>query len=606
MELREGFKLILGAALLVVSQTLNLFGLFRSVDWLRINAPNTFSFLSRPGFQEAVLIAGFGMCAWGLYETLGRKKDRHAHPSDSPGALPSGHSRQTDDVRRNAIAAWRAMVTDIQNQMQGSDNASAVTALLEAHPTFPAIRPYLSENTTKALWGRHFFAGPSDSTMAGSLHLVLADIEKKELEWAVGPGLPAQKTFSAHVQGNEAPVNQGPTLPTTRTTVSGGDELPAEDLRLTVAFEPSRMIAYLFNDTLDPVAGCSLKLTNFQEFSPRHNDFSRGHFRNTLTLIQAEILSRRPSEGCHLLRFLNADKMVLLVCDQGRASGATRIELKTEGIWRFEFLIEAKGRTRKEDYFFSWKPGEDPVLIPDPRKAPSGAARVPPSPPQTGGPTNITSGPQSAAIAVSGNTGTTNVAGRDVIHHNHYPQAIQPVAPAIKAEAPKRTIAANIPILSCKGPGSIGLAHWDNNTAYVVAVENSQMRSETNAEVSATAEYHHALGSSFKADCTWLFRDSSKQPPIAQDAAQIGMGEAQSLVLAIRSGESYYTFGRITPLSFGFQLKRKLELGEWIIKVVAKAERCEPMVAFIYFGIRKPRWPPKTGHRWSSENRPTR
>ena len=68
------------------------------------------------------------------------------------------------------------------------------------------------------------------------------------------------------------------------------------------------------------------------------------------------------------MRFPYADKRVLLVCSEGRGSGTIRIELKTGGIWKFEFLVEAQGKTRQEEYFFSWKPGEDPVLISDPRR----------------------------------------------------------------------------------------------------------------------------------------------------------------------------------------------------------------------------------------------
>jgi len=60
MELRPIFALILGGALLVSLQVLNLFGLFRSVDWLRINDPAVFSALSALGV-EATLYETFKM-----------------------------------------------------------------------------------------------------------------------------------------------------------------------------------------------------------------------------------------------------------------------------------------------------------------------------------------------------------------------------------------------------------------------------------------------------------------------------------------------------------------------------------------------------------------
>ena len=118
-----------------------------------------------------------------------------------------------------------------------------------------------------------------------------------DMQQAGPAGIEIQNLEASSVTQNKVRVS--PDLASVKPDQNQGPRgLPSEDLSLVVAFEPSRMIAYLFNDTLDTVAGCSLKLTDFQEFSPRHKDFSRGHFRNTMTLIQGQVLSRRTSDGC--------------------------------------------------------------------------------------------------------------------------------------------------------------------------------------------------------------------------------------------------------------------------------------------------------------------
>jgi hypothetical protein len=85
MELRPVAKLCLGGALLITSQTLSLFSLFRGVDWLQKNAPAAFAFISNQTAQTTLLWAGFGMCAWGLYEVW---KGRGAPPSRGEEGKP--------------------------------------------------------------------------------------------------------------------------------------------------------------------------------------------------------------------------------------------------------------------------------------------------------------------------------------------------------------------------------------------------------------------------------------------------------------------------------------------------------------------------------------
>ena len=74
MAFRPFTTLVLGGILLLSSQVLNLFGLFRSVDWLRLNAPSVFAFLNKPGVETTLVIAGLGTCLWGLFETLKIRK----------------------------------------------------------------------------------------------------------------------------------------------------------------------------------------------------------------------------------------------------------------------------------------------------------------------------------------------------------------------------------------------------------------------------------------------------------------------------------------------------------------------------------------------------
>ncbi len=73
MQLSTLARLCLGAALLISTQVLNLFSLFRGADWLQAKSPWLFAGLSNPVLQMTLLITGFGMCAWGLYEGLKRK-----------------------------------------------------------------------------------------------------------------------------------------------------------------------------------------------------------------------------------------------------------------------------------------------------------------------------------------------------------------------------------------------------------------------------------------------------------------------------------------------------------------------------------------------------
>lgn len=157
-------------------------------------------------------------------------------------------------------------------------------------------------------------------------------------------------------------------MPKIQQPKSNNKELAKEDVHLIVKPHPAGIISYLFNDTLDVLTGCCLTMTNFQEFSLRHKEFRRDHVGSRTLIRMGPIRSNKSSDGAYLVRFKNADQMILLVADEATGDGISRIELNTEGVWRFEFLVEAQSKTRKEECFLSWKPGEAPVLVSDPRR----------------------------------------------------------------------------------------------------------------------------------------------------------------------------------------------------------------------------------------------
>ena len=76
----------------------------------------------------------------------------------------------------------RSMVTDVHSQMRTRANKRTAKELLELHRDFPTIRPYLSERSRTAIYGRTSVVAPSQSTMDGTLHSILEDIDLMEQE----------------------------------------------------------------------------------------------------------------------------------------------------------------------------------------------------------------------------------------------------------------------------------------------------------------------------------------------------------------------------------------------------------------------------------------
>jgi hypothetical protein len=90
--------------------------------------------------------------------------------------------------RREQIREWRRMVTEVHSkQLEITHNGelASMTALLEQHPAFLSLRPLLSAETKRFLWGRTYLVPPGSSTMDGRLHAVLTDIERLEKEWGL-------------------------------------------------------------------------------------------------------------------------------------------------------------------------------------------------------------------------------------------------------------------------------------------------------------------------------------------------------------------------------------------------------------------------------------
>jgi hypothetical protein len=86
--------------------------------------------------------------------------------------------------RETLIADWRAMVANIHIASHQTNDAT-VTALLEQHPSFLTYRPYMSEATKKSIYGRTIVVPPSQSTMSGTLHCILRDVDSLARAWRV-------------------------------------------------------------------------------------------------------------------------------------------------------------------------------------------------------------------------------------------------------------------------------------------------------------------------------------------------------------------------------------------------------------------------------------
>jgi hypothetical protein len=83
------------------------------------------------------------------------------------------------------IQRWRNMVSEIHAQMLTRGNRDSIASLLEAHSTFPSIRPFLSERSQAAIWGSVSMVPPDQSSMPDALHSILEDIDRMEEKWGM-------------------------------------------------------------------------------------------------------------------------------------------------------------------------------------------------------------------------------------------------------------------------------------------------------------------------------------------------------------------------------------------------------------------------------------
>jgi hypothetical protein len=97
-----------------------------------------------------------------------------------PTRLDLNQLKPDSHINPALIKTWRAMVTDVHTKVQKRGSKESVMKLLEAHPAFPSMRPYLSERSKGPLHSNILIVAPRGSTMDGLLHSILDDIERME------------------------------------------------------------------------------------------------------------------------------------------------------------------------------------------------------------------------------------------------------------------------------------------------------------------------------------------------------------------------------------------------------------------------------------------
>ena len=89
------------------------------------------------------------------------------------------------DERQALIASWRAMVTDVHLK-RIKNYGKPVIQVLEAHPSFPSLRPYLRDDARRTILdGRTAVVARDGSAMDGKLHILLDEIDRLEHEWGL-------------------------------------------------------------------------------------------------------------------------------------------------------------------------------------------------------------------------------------------------------------------------------------------------------------------------------------------------------------------------------------------------------------------------------------
>ena len=149
------------------------------------------SFIKEPGLWKAkielihsgAVIADTCICFLYTGGALVGKECPDETEIESVEAERSAQDR-TIKERQALIIEWRSMVTEVHNQMKTSEENSAAK-LLEAHTSFLSLRPFLSQETRDGLFGNSIIVPPKKSTMVGSLHSLLDDVENVEKQWGL-------------------------------------------------------------------------------------------------------------------------------------------------------------------------------------------------------------------------------------------------------------------------------------------------------------------------------------------------------------------------------------------------------------------------------------
>lgn len=88
--------------------------------------------------------------------------------------------RRTVTKRENLIYEWRQMVTEVHKQKQSSPETPTL-ALIEQHPTFPSIRPFVGVRLQRLLGDKNIRSVAS--TMNPLLNELMDIIDELERQW---------------------------------------------------------------------------------------------------------------------------------------------------------------------------------------------------------------------------------------------------------------------------------------------------------------------------------------------------------------------------------------------------------------------------------------
>lgn len=153
------------------------------------------------------------------------------------------------------------------------------------------------------------------------------------------------------------------TAPTSSEKATEGDLLASDDLTLLQRKSQFSLDIWLKNHTLAPMEGCRFTLVNLQKFSERHREFQNNPFTSKeMIKAQTIIAGGTTDQAIPIANFQNTNKKTLLILGS--------FPFESACILMADILVEGGGGRRTETKFISWKPGEDPEFVSDPRSAP--------------------------------------------------------------------------------------------------------------------------------------------------------------------------------------------------------------------------------------------